>query len=272
MKKKTKKATKQTFGNFHFNLFKQAFHWDKTFAMTFIFDAAYCIAVLCFFFLFVVVAHFIVAPLFPALQTILAVFTQVGSSYNPTTDTILTTEFDVISWFYIKAAFLLIGGLAGFFAVTSCYKAMIWLHLTKQNRTITYFKKFFFMNMTWQLLWFIVAVLIFFIFDVAPAAALLTTELIAYMYFTPFFRQQLTQWHSWKKLYKETFLFGITKLRKFIIPLFLMLITFVFSLWIIFIFGSLLSPAVLSIFFLLFIVFTITWVRFYFAIVAKHVL
>ncbi|MBI5697255.1 MAG: hypothetical protein HZC29_01875 [Thaumarchaeota archaeon] len=188
-------AKKQISGKIsHLHLYIQSFKsMDKPFGMTILLDAAYLLVLFGLFLLFLIVLKAVFLPVATALQSILGLFSVIGSSgqINPAVQTALSQNFSTIKWFYFKAAMIILGSVAVFFGINSLYKPFIWLHLTKQKQTTAYLKKFVAINMTWQLIWLLAAIIIFLGLTVKAATIGLILLLFTYLYLTPFFRAQL---------------------------------------------------------------------------------
>lgn len=259
----------------HLHLYYQAFRTiDKQFGMTIILDIAYLLTIFGLLLLFFALLKAVLLPVATALLSILGLFTVIDPTAQMTgaAETTILQNLSAIKWFYVKATALLIATIFTFFGVTSLYKAFIWLHITKQKQTVQYLKKFVGMNMLWQALWLITAIIIFLGFTVKAAALTLTLELFAYMYFTPFFRSQLTEKHSLKQAYKETIVLGAKKFKHFAIPICLMFITVVFAWMLGVMLITIVAPFALLLFAMAFIVLATAWIRFYFYVITKKVL
>lgn len=257
----------------HLEKYKEAINLDRRFWMTVIFDFAYLITIFGIFLALLAALRILFLPLATALQSITGIFFAIGSSTDitPALEMSLEQSFNTILWFYIKSAILLFGTILLFFFLASLFKAYIWMHLKKQKHTLCYLKKFVIVNMLWQLIWLVVATILFFALPANIVAILLMLELLAYMYFTPFFRALLTEKHTIMQIYKETFIIGVRKLPRFIIPISLMLITVVFGMWFLVIIINLIAPSAFLLLGLLFIFIAVSWVRFYFYLITKHV-
>ncbi len=261
----------------HLHLYYEAFKIDKQFGMTVLLDAAYLFTLFGLFLLFLGILQAVLLPLAAALQYIFGLFmasTAIGANgaMNSAMEISLSKHVSTITWFYAKFALLVIVGIAVFLGINSLYKAFIWLHITKQKHTAQYLKKFVAINMTWQALWLLAAIIIFLGFTVKAAAAGLTILLFAYLYFTAFFRALLQEKHTMKKIYKETFVFGVKKFRHFTVPICMMFITIIFSWMIGVIILTIVAPFALFIFGMAFIILAVSWMRFYFYVVTKKVL
>lgn len=265
----------------HLHLYIQSFKsMDKSFGMTILLDAAYLLVMFGMFLLFLTILKAVFLPVATALQSILGLFSVIGSSgqINPAVESALSQNFSTIKWFYLKVAVIVLGSIAMFFGMNSLYKAFIWFHLTKQkmqmlnNKSLQqYLKKFVAINMTWQLLWLFAAILVFLSFAVKAAAIALTIVLFAYLYFTPFFRAQLTEKHTLKQAYKETFVLGAKKFQHFAIPICVMFITVVFAWMLGVLLMTLLAPAAIVFFAIIFLVLATAWIRLYFRVIHKKV-
>lgn len=269
-----KKAAKATALSHFEKYVHAATKWDKGFWMSVIFDYAYLISIYGIFVLFLLLLQATSVPLWTAIISLARILFLIGPAgeLSPALEITVDNIFNSLVSSVFLSALLFLGALFVFLAVTSLYKAYIWLHLTKQKHTFAYIRKFVTWNMLWQLLWLAVAVIIFLSFTPTAAAVTLFLELFAYLYYTAFFRALLTEKHTMKQLWKETFVLGSKKLPHFIIPGILMLITIVFSMWIVIILMNLIAPFALSLMGLvLFIFVTFSWVRFYFYLIAKHV-
>lgn len=278
MKKREKGVVKKAAKAAALSHFEKYIHaatkWDKGFWMSVIFDYAYLITLYGVFTLFLVLLQATSTPLWTAIISLARILFIIGPAGELSHG--LETIVDTILNSLVSSVFLLtllfLGALFVFLAITSLYKAYIWLHLTKQKHTLAYVRKFVIWNILWQLLWLAVAVIIFLGFTPAAAAAALFLELACYLYFTAFFRSLLTEKHTMKQLWKETFVLGSKKFPHFIIPGSLMLITVVFSMWIVIILMNLIAPFALSLVGLaLFIFVAFSWVRFYFYLNQKEV-
>ena len=269
-KKKESRTKKAVISHLHW--YKEAVTTlDKGFAMSVIFDFAYLITLFGLFILLMVILKAILLPVAAALQAMLGILGAM-----PTTGEIglpiqeaLTEKTDTLLWFYGKLAVLIIAGTAIFFGVTSFYKAFIWMHIKNLPLHKKYIFSFVSKNMTWQALWLALAIIIFFALSVNFAAAFLMIELVAYLYFTPFFRAVLTEKHKMKEIYKETFIVGCKKFRHFIVPIIMMGITLMFSLWLFIILIKLIAPAAIMLLGIVLIFVAVSWSRFYFYVVAK---
>lgn len=272
MKKKQKETKPKTA---HFEWWYHSLSkLDKAFAMTFIFDGAYLLAMAGLFMLFIVILQTVALPLAASLQSFIGAyinFSATNGATNPAITNAMSQSLFLFKSSLIKIGVVLVASLAAFFAVTSAYKAMIWMHLKNTKLTIQYFKKFLWMNMLWQVLWFLVASLVFFGFEVRAAAIALIVILAGYMYFTPFFRLLLTEKHTWIALFKETFIVGAKKFRHFVVLIGVAPVTFFISTLLLTIIINLIAPPTLGVGMLLLLLLTMSWVRFYFYIIAKHV-
>lgn len=248
--------------------------FDKPFFMTVIFDYAYCISVFVVLLCLLWGVSLIVPPLAGSLQSIAGIFSAFSPTeeISPAMEIMLGENFRVLQWFYVQAAVIFFGGVFALFAVTATYKAFIWAHLTKQKLTWHYFRQFFKVNLLWQFLWLLIATLTFFGFTVTVATYLLLAELFFYMYYTPFLRALFTEKHTVKQIYKETFLHGTKKLPHFVIPVALMIITITFVLWIVALLFQFIQPLGVMLLLVVLIFLTMSWVRFYFSIVAHHII
>ena len=273
-KKKTESRAKKAAIS-HLHWYKEAVTTlDKGFAMSVIFDFAYLITVFCLFILFMAILKAILLPVAAALQAMLGILGSMpatGEIALPLQNA-LTEKADTVLWFYVKLAALIILGTALFLGVTSFYKAFIWMHIKNLPLHNKYIFSFVSKNMTWQALWLALALLIFFAFSVNFAAAFLMIELVAYLYFTPFFRALLTEKHRMKEVYKETFVVGCKKCRHFIVPMIMMGITLMFSLWLFIILIQLIAPTAIVLLSIVLIFVAVSWSRFYFYVVAKKTL
>ena len=259
----------------HLHLYVQAFKsMDKQFGMTLLLDAAYLLVIFVFLLALLALLKAIFLPVTTALQSILGLFSVISSSGQmpASVQTVLNQNFSTIKLFYLKVALVLVASITVFFAINSFYKAGIWLHLTKQKQTLAYLKKFVAVNMTWQLLWLVLASLMFLGFTVKIAAIALTVELCAYLYFTPFFRAQLTEKHTLKQTYKETFVVGTKKFRHFAIPICLMFVTVVFSWMLGVLLVTLLAPFAIVLFAIVFLILATAWIRLYFCVIHQKVM
>ncbi len=258
----------------HLHLYFDAFRsMDKPFALTLLLDGAYLLAMFGLSLCLLALLKAVFLPLATALQSILGLFSVLGTNgqMSPAVEHVLSQNFSTIKWFYFKVGVILIGGLAIFFGVNSLYKAFIWLHLMKQKMTRTYLKKFVAINMSWQALWLFLAIVVFLGFTVKPAAIALSLELFAYIYFTSFFRAQLTEKHTLKQAYQETFVLGAKKFKHFAIPICMMFITVVFAWMIGVLVISALAPFALLLFGVVFLVLATAWIRLYFTMIHKKV-
>ncbi len=258
----------------HLHWYKEAVTtWNKGFAMSVIFDFAYLLTVFGLFILMMIILKAILLPVAAALQSILTIFGSIpttGEMALPV-QSALTEKADTLLWFYGKLAALIIAGTAIFLAVTSFYKAFIWMHIKNLPLRNKYIFSFVSKNMTWQALWLALAIIIFFTLSVNFAAAFLMIELVAYLYFTPFFRARVTEKHKMKEIYKETFVLGCKKCRHFIVPIIMMGITLLFSLWLFIILVKLIFPAAMMLSGIVFIFVAVSWSRFYFYIVTQKI-
>lgn len=248
---------------------------DKAFAMTLIFDAAYLLAMVGLFMLFIAILRTVALPLAVALQSFIGMYLNLSATNgatNPAVTAAMSQSLFLFKSSLIKLGIILIASLAAFFAVTSAYKAMIWMHLKNIKMTITYFKKFLWMNVLWQVLWFFVAMIIFLGFEVRAATIALLLVLTGYMYFTPFFRMLLTEKHRWLELCKETFVVGAKKARHFVVLTGVVPVTVFVCAIMLTIIIDLVAPPALGMAVLLFFLMTLSWVRFYFFVIAKNVL
>ncbi len=241
--------------------------------MSVILDFAYFMTIFGLFLLTLFILRTLLLPVTATLQSLLALITTVPATgdMSISVQTALAEQADTILWFYIKLAALLICGTLLFLGVTSLYKAFIWMHLKKLPLTKKYLFAFISKNMTWQGLWLIVALFIFFFFSVNFAAAFLILELFAYLYFTPFFRAVLSEKHTMKESYKETFVLGFKKFRHFIVPMIMIVITFMFGLWLFVILVNLILPAAILIVVFVFVFVAVSWARFYFYTIAQKI-
>ncbi len=247
---------------------------DKAFAMTVIFDVAYALAIIGLFMLFIAILRTIALPLAASLQSFIGIYLNLSATNgatNPAVTAAMSQSLFLFKSSLIKLGIVIIASLAAFFAVTSAYKAMIWMHLKNIKLTTTYFKKFLWMNMLWQFIWFIVAGIVFFGFEVRAAALSLIILLAGYMYFTPFFRLLLTEKHTWIALFKETFVVGAKKFRHFIVLIGVAPITVFVCAILLTILINLIAPPTLGVAMLVLLLLTMSWVRFYFYVIAKNV-
>lgn len=266
----------------HLHLYFQSFKsMNKAFAMTLLLDAAYLLVMFGMFILFLVLLKVIFLPLATALQSILGLFSVLGSSgeINPAMETVLTQNVSAIKWFYVKIVLVTLFCIGSFFAVNSLYKGFIWFHLftnktneKHSNEKQPYLKKFIGINFLWQLLWLFFAIIIFFVFTVKAATIALTIELFMYMYFTSFFRAQITEKHTLKQVYKETFVLGVKKFRHFAIPICMMFITVVFAWMLGVFFLTLLAPFTILLFAIILLVLATAWIRLYFSVIHQKVI
>ncbi len=274
MKKQKKEEIKKT-KTAHLQWWYHSFSkLDKAFAMTLIFDGAYLLAMAGLFMLFIAILRSFALPLAASLQSFIGVYLNLSvtnGATNPAVTNAMSQSLFLFKSSLFKLGILLIASIAGFFAVTSAYKAMIWMHLKNTKLTIQYFKKFLWMNMLWQFLWFLIAVIVFFGFEVRAAAIALIIVLAGYMYFTPFFRLLLTEKQTWVALFKETFIVGAKKFRHFVVLIGVAPITFFVSAIILTIIINLIAPPTLGVGMLLLLLLTMSWVRFYFYVIAKNV-
>ncbi|MBI5002295.1 hypothetical protein HZC31_02840 [Candidatus Woesearchaeota archaeon] len=274
MKKQKKEEVKKT-KTAHLQWWYHSFSkLDKAFAMTLIFDIAYVLAIAGLFMLFIVILRTVALPLAASLQSFLGIYLNLSATNgatNPAVTNAMSQSLFLFKSSLIKLGIVLIASLAAFFAVTSAYKAMIWMHLKNIKLTITYFKKFLWMNMLWQSLWFLVAVIVFLGFEVRAAAISLIIVLAGYMYFTPFFRLLLTEKHTWIALFKETFIVGVKKFRHFVVLIGVAPITVFVCAILIIIIVNLIAPPTLGVAMLALLLITMSWVRFYFFVIAKNV-
>lgn len=256
----------------HLHWYKEAVTTlDKGFAMSVIFDFAYLLTVFGLFILLMFILKAILLPVAATLQSMLGILGAMpatGEMALPLQDA-LTEKADTLLWFYGKLAALIIAGTAIFLGVTSFYKAFIWMHIKNLPLHKKYIFSFVSKNMTWQALWLALAIIIFFALSVNFAAAFLMIELITYLYFTPFFRALLTEKHKMKEVYKETFVLGCKKFRHFIIPIIMMGITLLFSVWLFIILVRLIVPAAMMLIGVVLIFVAVSWSRYYFYIVTK---
>ena len=271
-KKKESRAKKAAISHLHW--YKEAVTTlDKGFAMSVIFDFAYLITVFCLFILFMVILKAILLPVAAALQAMLGILGSMPATgeIGLPVQNALTEKADTLLWFYGKLAALIIAGTAIFLGVTSFYKAFIWMHIKNLPLHNKYIFSFVSKNMTWQALWLALALLIFFALSVNFAAAFLMIELAAYLYFTPFFRAVLTEKHKMKEVYKETFVLGCKKFRHFIVPIIMMAITLLFSLWLFIILVKLIVPAAMMLIGIVLIFVAVSWSRYYFYVVTQKI-
>lgn len=272
-KKKTESRAKKAAIS-HLRWYKEAItRWDKGFAMSVIFDFAYLITVFGLFILSLFILKAILLPVAGALQAmigILGTMPATGELGLPVQEA-LTEKAETILWFYGKLAIFILGGAAVFLGITSIYKAFIWMHLKNLPLRKKYIFSFVCKNMTWQALWLALAIFIFLAFSVKFAAAFLMLELVAYLYFTPFFRAVLTEKHKMKEIYKETFIVGCKKSRHFIVPIIMMGITLMFSLWFFIILLKLIAPAAIMFVGIVTLFVAVSWSRFYFYIVTQKI-
>jgi hypothetical protein len=247
--------------------------FDKPFWMTVIFDFAYCITIFSLTIFILWLFAFLVEPLALALQSISGIFSLVATpdQLTPGLESSLDTQFGILQTFYIQAGIAFFGSIFTLLAVTTIYKSFIWVHLTKQKLTNKYFLQFFKVNVLWQFLWLLLATATFLFLEVTLATYLLLVQLLLYMYFTPFLRSQLTAKHTLKRIYNETFVMGVKNLPQFIVPIVLIIITVTFGLWVAGVIAQMIEPLSLVIFSMVLIFLTMSWVRFYFNIVATHV-
>ncbi|MFA6888053.1 MAG: hypothetical protein WC254_00995 [Candidatus Woesearchaeota archaeon] len=271
MKKQIKKVEKKTQIS-HKELYTQSFKWNKSFVMTLLLDFGYFITFLIMLFCFFFILQTVLTPAAFAMQSIVGLFSTMSSSgeMNTIAEQTLQQNFLTLQWFYIKGFILIICAISFLFIMTSLYKAGIWLHISEQKHTGKYLWKFLRTSFLWQLIWLIVAIIIFFVFTAQFATFFLLLELFLYLYFTPFVRLLFTEKHTILNIYKEAFITGFKKFKHFIIPFTLMTITVIFSLWI-FLFIAELIPLLLILIGPILIFLAITWVRFYFVVVAKKV-
>ncbi|PIN77449.1 hypothetical protein COV16_06800 [Candidatus Woesearchaeota archaeon CG10_big_fil_rev_8_21_14_0_10_34_8] len=267
-KKRVSKKKVEVVKKNHFDHYIHSTKLDKSFFMTVIFDFAYCISVFALLLCILWGVSAVLLPVASALQSITALFTS--ANITPTVELTLDENFNVIKWFYLKSALLFFGGIFTLFAITATYKAFIWVHLTKQRLTTKFFVQFFKVNIIWQFLWLLLATITFFLFDVVFATYLLLTELFLYMYFTPFLRAIFTEKITIKKIFRQTFVAGVKNLPKFLIPIVLMIITVIFVMWFVAMLLQFIAPLGMFLLAIVFVFVTISWVRFYFSIVAKH--
>ena len=272
MKKKIKQTEKKSQIS-HTELYTQSFRWNKHFAMAVLLDFGYFITLLLALFCFFFVLQAVLTPAAFAMQSIIGLFSTMPSSgdISSIAEQTLEQNFLTLQWFYIKGLVLALSAVSLFFIITSLYKAGIWLHMSEQKHTGKYLWRFLRASFLWQFVWLIVAGIIFLAFTAEFAAFFLLLELFLYIYFTPFVRMLFTEKHKVLGIYKEAILVGIKKFKHFIIPFALMCITIIFSLWIFLLIAELI-PMLLILIGPLFVFLTITWVRFYFAVVAKKVL
>ncbi len=267
-KKEVKKKKNETVSAHYL----RSMRFDATFWMTVIYDFSYCITAFVFFIIILWIFSILMAPFTLALLNIGGIFSvlETPSEVSHGIETSLTAHFAAIKLFYIKAALWFFGSILILFAVTSIYKSLIWSNLTQQRFTQKYFVKFFVVNILWQIMWLLVASATFFLFDVTFATYFLLIILFLYMYFTPFLRSQFTTRHTLKSMYTEAFIRGVKNIPHFVVPIFFIFITVTVALWI----AAALLQFIASLSLILFtaagIFVAISWVRFYFSIVANN--
>jgi hypothetical protein len=258
----------------HFDHYRHSVVFTKSFFMTVIYDFAYCITIFSLFMFLLWLFATMLEPAALALQHIGGIFSLLVTPdhVTPGIEATLDTQFATLQSFYIQAGLWFFGSMFILFAVTSAYKSLIWSHLTKQKFTKKYFLQFFKVNVLWQFIWLFLACIGFFLFEVNFATNFLLVELFLYMYFTPFLRSQLTAKHTIKRIYHETFIHGVKNIPHFFIAIMFMIITVTLTLWLASVLFSFVYSLSVVLFTGTFIFVTISWVRFYFSIVARHVM